>query len=102
MLAQNPFSKHNFCYNSIHPHLPFLQSTPPAYKIEEISTPIAVWSGGQDEFADPKDMAKLLPQIKNLLYHEHFPSWGHLDFIWGLDATEKMYQKIVELMTKFY
>uniref|UniRef100_A0A672TSF6 Lipase n=1 Tax=Strigops habroptila TaxID=2489341 RepID=A0A672TSF6_STRHB len=78
------------------------QSTPPAYKIEEISTPIAVWSGGQDEFADPKDMAKLLPQIKNLLYHEHFPSWGHLDFIWGLDATEKMYQKIVELMTKFY
>ncbi|XP_062462804.1 lysosomal acid lipase/cholesteryl ester hydrolase-like [Pezoporus occidentalis] len=77
------------------------QSSPPVYKIEEINTPIAVWSGGQDKFADPKDIAKLLPQIKNLLYHEHFPSWGHLDFIWGLEATDKMYRKIIELMTKY-
>ncbi|NXT55583.1 LICH hydrolase, partial [Pluvianellus socialis] len=76
------------------------QSTPPAYKIEKISTPVAVWSGGLDKFADPKDMAKLLPRITNLVYHEHFPAWGHLDFIWGLDATERMYRKIIELMKK--
>uniref|UniRef100_A0A8D0EJ59 Partial AB-hydrolase lipase domain-containing protein n=1 Tax=Strix occidentalis caurina TaxID=311401 RepID=A0A8D0EJ59_STROC len=78
------------------------QSTPPAYKIEKIGTPIAVWSGGQDKFADPKDMAELLPRIPNLIYHEHFPAWGHLDFIWGLDATEKMYRKIIELMIKYF
>ncbi|NXE26353.1 LICH hydrolase, partial [Ardeotis kori] len=77
------------------------QSTPPAYKIEKISTPIAVWSAGHDKFADPKDMARLLPRITNLIYHEHFPAWGHLDFIWGLDATEKMYWKIIELITKY-
>uniref|UniRef100_A0A8C3KR30 Lipase n=1 Tax=Calidris pygmaea TaxID=425635 RepID=A0A8C3KR30_9CHAR len=76
------------------------QSAPPVYPIEKISTPVAVWSGGRDKFADPKDMAKLLPQISNLIYHEHFPSWGHLDFVWGLDATEKMYLKIIELMAK--
>ncbi|KFZ51516.1 Lysosomal acid lipase/cholesteryl ester hydrolase, partial [Podiceps cristatus] len=76
------------------------QSTPPAYKIEKISTPIAVWSGGIDKFGDPKDMAKLLPRISNLIYHEHFPAWGHLDFIWGLDAAERMYLKIIELITK--
>ncbi|XP_026706835.1 lysosomal acid lipase/cholesteryl ester hydrolase-like [Athene cunicularia] len=66
------------------------QSTPPTYTIEKIGTPIAVWSGGQDKFADPKDMANLLSRIPNLIYHEHFPAWGHLDFIWGLDATEKI------------
>ncbi|KFV65216.1 Lysosomal acid lipase/cholesteryl ester hydrolase, partial [Dryobates pubescens] len=76
------------------------QSTPPEYKIEKINTPIAVWSAGDDKFADPKDMAELLPRITNLIYHEHFPAWGHLDFIWGLDATEKMYRKIIELMKK--
>ncbi|KAM6265924.1 gastric triacylglycerol lipase-like [Porphyrio hochstetteri] len=76
------------------------QSTPPVYKIEKIRTPIAVWSGGNDKFADPKDMAELLPRISNLIYHEHFPAWGHLDFIWGLDATEKMYRKIIELLGK--
>uniref|UniRef100_A0A8D2PDM0 AB hydrolase-1 domain-containing protein n=1 Tax=Zosterops lateralis melanops TaxID=1220523 RepID=A0A8D2PDM0_ZOSLA len=70
--------------------LPVLQTAPPVYKIEEIKIPTAVWSGGQDTFADPKDMAKLLPRITNLIYHEHFPTWGHLDFLWGLDATEKI------------
>ncbi|XP_048801044.1 gastric triacylglycerol lipase-like [Lagopus muta] len=77
------------------------QSTPPAYEIEKISTPIAVWSGGQDKFADPKDMAKLLSRITHLSYHKHFSDWGHLDFIWGLDATEKMYMKIIELLIKY-
>ncbi|NXT81931.1 LICH hydrolase, partial [Zapornia atra] len=76
------------------------QSTPPVYEIEKVRIPIAVWSGGDDKFADPKDMAELLPRISNLIYHEHFPAWGHLDFIWGLDATEKMYQKIIELLRK--
>ncbi|NXN73257.1 LICH hydrolase, partial [Himantopus himantopus] len=78
------------------------QSTPPVYQIEKISIPIAVWSGGRDKFADPKDMAKLLPRITNLIYHEHIPAWGHLDFIWGLDATERMYWKIVELIRKHF
>ncbi|KGL96276.1 Lipase member M, partial [Charadrius vociferus] len=76
------------------------QPTPPVYQIEKINIPIAVWSGGHDKFADPKDMAKLLPRITNLIYHEHFPAWGHLDFIWGLDAAERMYWKIVELIRK--
>ncbi|NXE38949.1 LICH hydrolase, partial [Ptilorrhoa leucosticta] len=77
------------------------QTAPPVYKIEEITIPTAVWSAGEDKFGDPKDMARLLSQITNLIYHEHFPAWGHLDFIWGLDATEKMYLKIIELMKKY-
>ncbi|NXP07040.1 LICH hydrolase, partial [Thinocorus orbignyianus] len=77
------------------------QTAPPEYQIEKISIPIAVWSAGQDKFADPKDMAMLLSRISNLIYHEHFPTWGHLDFIWGLDATERMYLKIIELMAKY-
>ncbi|RMC11565.1 hypothetical protein DUI87_11685 [Hirundo rustica rustica] len=77
------------------------QSAPPVYKIEEIKIPTAVWSGGQDTFADPEDMARLLPRITNLIYHEDFPTWGHLDFLWGLDATEKMYLKIIELLKKY-
>ncbi|NWS19248.1 LICH hydrolase, partial [Pachyramphus minor] len=78
------------------------QTAPPVYKIEKITIPTAVWSGGEDTFADPKDMARLLPRITNLIYHEHFPTWGHLDFIWGLDATEKMYMKIIELLKKYF
>uniref|UniRef100_A0A8C0IZZ3 Lipase n=1 Tax=Chelonoidis abingdonii TaxID=106734 RepID=A0A8C0IZZ3_CHEAB len=82
-------------------HFPFCQTTPPVYKIEELKMPIAVWSGGHDLFADPKDVAALLGRITNLIYHKHFPEWQHLDFIWGLDATKRMYVKIIELMKKY-
>nr|XP_012429995.4 lysosomal acid lipase/cholesteryl ester hydrolase [Taeniopygia guttata] len=77
------------------------QTAPPEYNIEKLKIPTAVWSGGQDKFADQTDMARLLPRITNLIYHEHFPAWGHLDFLWGLDATEKMYLKIIELLKKY-
>ncbi|XP_010225176.1 PREDICTED: lipase member N-like [Tinamus guttatus] len=76
------------------------QATPPAYEIEKINTPIALWSGGRDKFADPNDMGRLLPRIKNLIYYDNFPDWGHLDFIWGVDAPKKMYWKIIELIRK--
>ncbi|KAJ7324179.1 hypothetical protein JRQ81_017199 [Phrynocephalus forsythii] len=77
------------------------QTTPPVYKVEDIKIPIALWTGGQDFFADPKDMAILIPRIKNLIYQNHIPEWQHLDFTWGLDATERMYTYIIDIMKKY-
>lgn len=80
---------------------PLFQTTPPAYEIENLKMPVAVWSGGHDVIADPKDIAMLLPQFTNLIFHEHFPDWEHLDFIWGLDAAMRMYAKIIDLIKKY-
>lgn len=90
-------------FNTIEPFVFrfYPQTTPPVYKVEDIKTPIALWSGGQDFFADPKDMAVLCSQIKNLIYQSHIPEWQHLDFIWGLDATERMYIHIIDIMKKY-
>ncbi|XP_062989011.1 lysosomal acid lipase/cholesteryl ester hydrolase-like [Elgaria multicarinata webbii] len=75
------------------------QTTPPVYKIEDIKTPIAYWTGGRDLFVHPNDIAALRPRIKNLIYEKHIPEWQHLDFIFGIDATERMYMKMMEIMT---
>ncbi|XP_048362954.1 lipase member M-like [Sphaerodactylus townsendi] len=77
------------------------QTTPPVYKIEDIKIPIAIWTGGNDLFIHSKDIDLLRSKISNLVSENHIPEWQHLDFIWGLDAPERMYVNIIEMMKRY-
>ncbi|XP_067285988.1 gastric triacylglycerol lipase [Pseudorasbora parva] len=77
------------------------QSTPPLYNVRDMMVPTALWSGGQDTLADPQDVALLLTQIPKLMYHRNIDHWEHLDFIWGLDAPQEMYNKMIEIMREY-
>uniref|UniRef100_A0A663LPH6 Lipase n=1 Tax=Athene cunicularia TaxID=194338 RepID=A0A663LPH6_ATHCN len=74
------------------------QATPPFYRIEDMTVPTALWSGGQDWVTPPLETQRLLPRITNIIRHEHFPDWNHFDHHWGLDAPQRMYRQIVALM----
>ncbi|XP_066521447.1 lysosomal acid lipase/cholesteryl ester hydrolase-like [Hoplias malabaricus] len=74
------------------------QLTPPEYNVKDMMVPTALWSGGEDILANPRDVAKLRTLIPNLVYHCQVLHWGHLDFIWGLDAPQEMYDQMIQLM----
>uniref|UniRef100_A0A8C4W2I1 Partial AB-hydrolase lipase domain-containing protein n=1 Tax=Gopherus evgoodei TaxID=1825980 RepID=A0A8C4W2I1_9SAUR len=76
------------------------QTTPPFYKIEDMTVQTALWNGGCDSATSPQDTVDLLSQITSLIFYKYFPDWTHSDFIWGLDATQRMYTEILELMGK--
>lgn len=78
--------------------LRFHQPMPPLYDITKMEVPTAMWSGGQDIVADPRDIEILLPKIANLIYYKVIPYYNHVDFYLGLDAPQEIYQDMIRLM----
>ncbi|XP_010603305.1 lipase member K isoform X1 [Fukomys damarensis] len=76
----------------------FHQLTPPLYNITKMKVPTAIWSGGQDIVADPKDMENLLPKVANLIFYKVIPHYNHMDFYLGQDVHQEVYQDIIRLM----
>ena len=65
-----------------------------------MDVPTAIFTGSNDWLADPRDVAVLKPQIKNLIYEKNEADWNHLDLVWGTNANKRIYPDIIRLMKK--
>ncbi|KAF2985413.1 hypothetical protein EK904_015128, partial [Melospiza melodia maxima] len=74
------------------------QLKPPSYEIEGMLVPVAVWSGGHDWVTPHKETERFLSRLTHVVHHEHFPDWNHFDHHWGLNAPQRMYQRMVAMM----
>ncbi|XP_070610057.1 putative lysosomal acid lipase/cholesteryl ester hydrolase isoform X2 [Erythrolamprus reginae] len=76
-------------------------TTPPFYKIEDVHVPVAVWSGGKDIATTRRNVESLIARITNLVFYKDIPDWQHFDAVLGLDAVQRCYPDILELMQKY-
>ena len=62
-----------------------------------LNVPTAFFTGGHDFLADPKDVANLMARIKStLVFAKNISSYEHLDFIWGINANQLVYDEIIQ------
>ncbi|KAH6923424.1 hypothetical protein HPB50_001063 [Hyalomma asiaticum] len=77
------------------------QVAPPAYPIERIRTPIAVFSSQGDVLAATNDVADLLTRLgSNVIIHRVMPEkgFGHMDFAVGYHANECLHNVAMDLI----
>ncbi|XP_019636346.1 PREDICTED: gastric triacylglycerol lipase-like [Branchiostoma belcheri] len=78
--------------------LKYNQTTAPEYNATNVKLPVAMFSGGHDSLADPKDVVKLEGELPNITTKTVLPEWEHLDFIWGMDAARRCYTDIIKII----
>eukprot|EP00201_Polytomella_parva_P004498 CAMPEP_0175078932 /NCGR_PEP_ID=MMETSP0052_2-20121109/24488_1 /TAXON_ID=51329 ORGANISM="Polytomella parva, Strain SAG 63-3" /NCGR_SAMPLE_ID=MMETSP0052_2 /ASSEMBLY_ACC=CAM_ASM_000194 /LENGTH=306 /DNA_ID=CAMNT_0016349099 /DNA_START=482 /DNA_END=1399 /DNA_ORIENTATION=- len=75
---------------------------PPKYDLTKIRKPnfLALFFGGQDRLATPMDdeflLESLWPGVVQSIQRD--PDYEHLDYIWGKNAPERVYDKVIEII----
>ena len=74
-----------------------LQACPPKYDVSSISTPLAVFVGGQDTVVDAAGSVRLLPPDAYVFFE---PTYSHLDFKWarGLARPGRAFESLVAFL----
>ena len=63
-----------------------------------MTTPTAFFFGGHDTLANKTDVEALKSKLSYLRYSEFLSKWNHIDFVFGIDAKDILYDKLVDIM----
>lgn len=76
---------------------------PPAYNLTAIRTPVFLHYAENDWLSTPKDVIKLSRQIPSAVgvYRVPLATFNHLDFVFAINATELIYNRLVKIMAQF-
>ena len=66
--------------------------------MENMQTPTVLFSGSNDKLASPKDVELLKQRLTNMKYFKEIEGWNHGDFLFGNDAPQLLYSKLLNMM----
>ncbi|XP_046448187.1 gastric triacylglycerol lipase-like [Daphnia pulex] len=71
---------------------------PMEYNLKKVTAPVYVFSAGKDRIVSPLDVDWLETQLGNLKGSIRIPYYDHIDFIWGTDVKEIVYDQVMALL----
>ncbi|XP_059059192.1 lipase 3-like [Achroia grisella] len=76
------------------------QAVPPSYDLSLVTAPINVHYSLGDATADYRDIYHLVERLPNVvgMHQIERTAFSHRDFVWGIDAKEQVYDKVINLM----
>ncbi|KAG7200941.1 hypothetical protein KM043_003301 [Ampulex compressa] len=86
--------KNRMVYNS---------TEPPAYNLDKVTAPVALFSSDNDWLAGPKDVNLLSSMLGNVVLNYKIPtnSFNHYDFIWGRSASQLVFAPVLRLLSRY-
>lgn len=75
---------------------------PPGYPLERITAPVSLFYSGEDWLAHPIDVDALYSRLNNCIdIHKVRSPFNHLDFFFGKDFVELIFQRVSKLLGSF-
>jgi len=74
----------------------------PNYMLYNVESPVAVYYGDNDWLAADEDVQRAISELpfivwdpKIMIHEVNYENWNHVDFVWGMDAKDYVYQDLV-------
>lgn len=73
---------------------------PPSYDLSKVTTPVFLHYSASDPLAHVNDVDTLWKELGRPIGKFRIPmtSFSHLDFLWGIDAKELVYNRVINLI----
>ncbi|XP_017075154.2 LOW QUALITY PROTEIN: lipase 1 [Drosophila eugracilis] len=72
--------------------------TPPEYRLEKISAPVALYYGSNDFLSAAEDVQRLAKMLPNVVENHLNRKWNHMDMIWGISARSSIQPRMLQVM----
>jgi len=76
------------------------QASPPEYRLQDVTTPVLLYSGTRDTLVTPRDVNTLVSHVSSIVKHRVIREWEHLDFVWAMNAPDQCYNDLIAEMKR--
>ncbi|KYM76677.1 Lipase 3 [Atta colombica] len=94
----------SYDYGTAENYKRYKQKTPPRYDLEKIIAPMILFYAANDMVVTKQNVFELDKRLPNVFLIEKVPYefFNHADYIWAINGKTLLYDRILELIQKFY